>query len=204
MAKSCLTASARFRKTSGPVGGCIPSSRVRRLSDIARHYRVTVPAIELANHLEAHATIPAGFLLNVPTAPPTVRLLHYSVVRGDTLEGIAERFDVTVSELKRWNNIKGASVPRGSRLRIYAGGSPEDSTRAKVKSAQSDHGNAAVQDVSANPSEKLESRRHVVKQGETLYSIAHAYRTTVESLREANPFLGERPLEAGDVLNIQR
>ncbi len=174
------------------------------LSDIARHYRVTVPAIELANHLETHATIPAGFLLNVPAAPPTVRLLHYKVVRGDTLEGIAERFDVTVSELKRWNNIKGASVPRGSRLRIYAGGSPEDSTRAKVKSAQSDHGNAAVQDVSANPSEKLESRRHVVKQGETLYSIAHAYRTTVESLREANPFLGERPLEAGDVLNIQR
>ena len=66
---------------------------------------MTVPAIELANHLEAHATVPAGFLLNVPTAPPTVRLLHYRVVRGDTLEGIAERFDVTVAELRRWNNI---------------------------------------------------------------------------------------------------
>lgn len=174
------------------------------LSEIARHYRVTVPAIELANHLEAHATVPAGFLLNVPAAPPTVHLLHYRVVRGDTLEGIAERFDVTVSELKRWNNIKGSSVPRGSRLRIYAGGSPDDSSRTRFKSAQSQHGSAAVQDVSATPSEKLESRRHVVKPGETLYSIAHAYRTTVENIREANPFLGERPLEAGDVLDIQR
>ena len=174
------------------------------LSEIARHYRVTVPAIELANHLEAHATVPAGFLLNVPAAPPTVHLLHYRVVRGDTLEGIAERFDVTVSELKRWNNIKGSSVPRGSRLRIYAGGSPDDSSRTRFKSAQSQHGSAAVQDVSATPSEKLESRRHVVKPGETLYSIAHAYRTTVENIREANPFLGERPLEAGDVLDIHR
>jgi membrane-bound lytic murein transglycosylase D len=174
------------------------------LSDIARHYRVTVPAIELANHLDAHTVVPAGFMLNVPAAPPTVHLLHYKVVRGDTLEGIAQRFDVTVAELKRWNNIKGGNVPRGSRLRIYAGGSPDGSSRAGAKSAQSRPGGAAVENVSAGVSDNLPSRHHVVKQGETLYSIAHAYRTTVESIREANPFLGERPLEAGDVLNIQR
>src|ERR1700689_2554790 len=88
------------------------------LADIARHYHVTVAGIESANHLEAHAVVPAGFMLNVPAAPPTVRLVHYRVVRGDTLEGIAERFDVSVSQLKRWNNIHGGSVPRGSRLKI--------------------------------------------------------------------------------------
>jgi membrane-bound lytic murein transglycosylase D len=175
------------------------------LSDIARHYRVTVPAIELANHLEAHATVPAGFMLNVPTAPPTVRLLHYRVVRGDTLEGIAERFDVTVSELKRWNNIRGAKVPRGSRLRIYAGGAPDSSSHSKAKSAQLQSPDARVQDVSdTHSAEKSGPRQHLVKPGETLYSIAHAYKTTVESIRDANPFLGERPLEAGDVLTIQR
>jgi membrane-bound lytic murein transglycosylase D len=175
------------------------------LSEIARHYRVTVPAIELANHLEAHATVPAGFMLNVPTAPPTVHLLHYRVVRGDTLEGIAERFDVSVSELKRWNNIRGAKVPRGSRLRIYAGGAPDSSSHSKPKSAQLQSPEARVQDVSDTSSaEKSGPRRHLVKPGETLYSIAHAYKTTVESIRDANPFLGERPLEAGDILTIQR
>jgi membrane-bound lytic murein transglycosylase D len=175
------------------------------LSEIARHYRVTVPAIELANHLEAHATVPAGFMLNVPTAPPTVHLLHYRVVRGDTLEGIAERFDVSVGELKRWNNIRGAKVPRGSRLRIYAGGAPDSSSHSKPKSAQLQSPDARVQDVSDTSSaEKSGPRRHLVKPGETLYSIAHAYKTTVESIRDANPFLGERPLEAGDVLTIQR
>jgi len=175
------------------------------LSEIARHYRVTVPAIELANHLEAHATVPAGFMLNVPTAPPTVHLLHYRVVRGDTLEGIAERFDVSVSELKRWNNIRGAKVPRGSRLRIYAGGAPDSSAHSKSKAVQLQSHDARVQDVSdSNSTDKSGPRRHLVKQGETLYSIAHAYKTTVESLRDANPFLGERPLEAGDILTIQR
>jgi membrane-bound lytic murein transglycosylase D len=174
------------------------------LATIARNYRVTVPSIEAANHLEAHAVVPAGFTLNVPAAPPVVRLVHYRVVRGDTLEGIAGRFDVTVSELKRWNNIRGASVPRGSRLKIYAGGAPDNSARPKAKSAQTPSGNAVVENVSTTATEKTGSVQHRVKAGETIYSIAHAYRTSVENLRQSNPFLGERPLQAGDVLRIQR
>jgi membrane-bound lytic murein transglycosylase D len=182
------------------------------MADIARHYHVTVAGIESANHLEAHAIVPAGFMLNVPAAPPTVRLVHYRVVRGDTLEGIAERFDVSVSQLKRWNNIHGASVPRGSRLKIYAGGSPDDSTRSAVaKSAAHSvgDGNAAVtvRKVSATAAGAASTParvEHHVKQGETLYSIAHAYKTSVESIRQANSFLDERPLKAGDVLTIQR
>ena len=190
------------------------------MADIARHYHVTVSGIETANHLEAHAVVPPGFMLNVPAAPPTVRLVHYRVVRGDTLEGIAERFDVSVSQLKRWNNIRGASVPRGSRLKIYAGGS-EDSGRAtsQTKPAAKSAANstargdgdgsstAEVRKVSATNAtdkEKPASVEHRVKQGETLYSIAHAYKTSVENIRQANSFLTERPLKAGDVLTIQQ
>jgi membrane-bound lytic murein transglycosylase D len=180
------------------------------LAEIARHYRVTVPAIENANHLEAHATLPAGFLLNVPTAPPVVKLVHYRVQRGDTLEGIAERFDVTVAELRRWNHISGAKAVRGSRLRIYAGGEPASPAQAKSKSAQSTGGNkpkaanGAVENVSSAHPEKPDAVQHKVKKGETLYSIARAYRTTVSALRSSNPFLADRPLAAGDVLTIQR
>ena len=43
-----------------------------------------------------------------------------------------------------------------------------------------------------------------VKPGETLWSIARAFRTTVEELRGANRFLFDRPLEAGDELTILR
>ena len=183
------------------------------MADIARRYHVTVAGIESANHLEAHAVVPAGFMLNVPAAPPAVRLVHYRVVRGDTLEGIAERFDVSVAQLKRWNNIHGASAPRGSRLKIYAGGSPEDSARASAAAKSSVHpaGNSdatvAVRKISATATsegEKPASVEHLVKQGETLYSIAHAYKTSVENIRQANSFLVERPLRAGDVLTIQR
>jgi membrane-bound lytic murein transglycosylase D len=172
------------------------------LADVARHYRVTVLAIENANHLEPRAAVPTGFLLNVPTAPPIVRLVHYRVQRGDTLEGIADRFDVTVTELKRWNHISGNHVARGSRLKIYAGGQPADNTRAKPKSAQ--NGTPTIRNVSEEKSGNLETVQHRVKRGETLYSIARTYGTTVSSLRQSNPFLADRPLAAGDLLNIPR
>jgi len=174
------------------------------LSDIATHYRVTVPAIEAANHLEPHASVPAGFLLNVPTAPPVVHLVHYRVQRGDTLAGIADRFDVTVSDLKRWNHIAGARAPRGARLRIYAGGvTAQSAPPAKAKSARN-VGGTGLQDVSARDTEGSEHVEHRVKPGETLYTIAREYQTTVSALRQANPFLADRELQAGDTLTIQR
>jgi membrane-bound lytic murein transglycosylase D len=172
------------------------------LSDIARHYRVTLAAIELANRLPAHATVPPGFLLSVPTAPPVVKLVRYRVQRGDTLEGIAERFDVTVAELKRWNHISGGRPTRGAHLRIYAGSESADIAGALSKSAENRR--PAVESVSTGSPESQEALQHRVKPGETLYSIARTYRTTVSALRQSNPFLAERPLEAGDLITVQR
>jgi LysM repeat protein len=43
-----------------------------------------------------------------------------------------------------------------------------------------------------------------VKTGETLYSIAREYGITVSALKQSNPFLADRSLEAGDLLKIQR
>jgi membrane-bound lytic murein transglycosylase D len=44
--------------------------------------------------------------------------------------------------------------------------------------------------------------QHRVKAGETLFSIAREYGTTVTALRQANPVLKDRELEAGDVLSV--
>ncbi len=174
------------------------------LGDIASHYHVTVGAVEAANHLEAHAVVPAGFLLNVPTAPVAVKLVHYTVSRGDTLESIADRFDVTVPELKKWNKIRGASVPRGAHLKIYEGGiTPDKLSAPRAKSASAADSGAGVENVS-NTSGGGTTVTHKVRQGETLYSVAHTYKTTVEILRADNPFLNDEPLKTGDVLTIRR
>jgi membrane-bound lytic murein transglycosylase D len=171
------------------------------LSDVARQYHVTMSAIEAANQVDGTVVLPAGFLLSVPAAPAVSKLLHYRVRRGDTLEGIAGRYDVTVDDLRRWNHLRGNSAPRGVSLRIYAGGEP--SAPAKAKSAADTTAPAEpaahVQKVGSS-----EGVTHKVKPGETLYSIARIYGTTVSALRQSNSFLLERSLQAGDVLMIQR
>ena len=173
------------------------------LAEIAAHYHVTVAAIESANHLEPHAQVPAGFWLNVPTAPPPVQLVHYRVQRGDTLDSIADRFDVTVGELKRWNHLSADHVSRGARLRIYAGGEPVRTT-AKPRQKIAENRSASVRSVSSTTTEPGDAVQHKVKAGETLYSIAREYGVTISALRQSNPFLADRSLEAGDVLKIQR
>jgi len=176
------------------------------LAEIAKRYRVTVPAIEEANHLEPHAVLPQGFLLNVPTAPrPAIHLVRYRVQRGDTLAAIADRFDVTVAQLKRWNRISGNRAPQGARLRIYAGsGDSALAAPVKPKSARNAHDQYSVPTVSSPSTSGARALEYHVKAGETIYSIARQNQTTVEAIREANTFLAERPLQAGDVLKIQR
>lgn len=170
------------------------------LEDVARRYRVTPAALEAANHLARHTDVAAGFLLNVPEAPAP-RLSRYRVRRGDTLAGIADRFDVTVAELKRWNHISGQRVRPGWRLRIY----PGDLSAEAYPEARPERGAAAkVRSVAPRSSEGSLRTAHRVERGETLYSIARQYQTTVSALRHANPFLAERSLQAGDVLTIQR
>jgi LysM repeat protein len=87
-------------------------------------------------------------------------------------------------------------------LRIYAGSQTVEIPSAKGKSAENRR--QGLENVSTRKSDAPESLEHRVKPGETLYSIAHEYQTSVSAIRQSNPFLAERPLQAGDVLTIQR
>lgn len=50
----------------------------------------------------------------------TVRPVHYTVRRGDSLSRIASRFRVSVSDLRRWNGLrKGGYLQPGQRLKLH-------------------------------------------------------------------------------------
>ena len=97
------------------------------LTSIAKKYRVTPAAIAEANSIERTATIEPGTKLTIPatqSALETKRLLvSYRVRRGDTLEGIADRFSVDSQEVRKWNRLRSNHVSRGMVLRIYTIGS---------------------------------------------------------------------------------
>ena len=177
------------------------------LSGIARQYHVTTAAIADANGLEAGAPLEVSEKLIIPIATPAQlsagKLIRYRARMSDTLEGIADEFDVTVAELKKWNGLRSGGVVRGMLLRIYPGGMIPPPAAAPaagpVVSASASGAGAGARPKQAASGQSISYR---VQPGETLWSIARAYMTTVEALRSANQYLFSRSLEAGDTLII--
>jgi membrane-bound lytic murein transglycosylase D len=181
------------------------------LSAIAKRYRLQPTAIAEANGIDTKSQLDPGQKLIIPAAAPISpererlgKLIYYRVRRGDTLDLIAEQFSVKVSDLKSWNRLRSDRVARGTSLRIYPGGKPLPArTQLKAAANKSASSEKLMQAKSAAPrSATGEALKHRVKPGESLWSIAKAYQTTVEALREANRFLSSRQLQAGDLLVV--
>ncbi len=97
----------------------------------------------------------------------------YIVQKGDTLYGISNQFGVNVNELAELNNIRGSYLKIGQVLKI-----PSKS--------------------GINPSGMF---IYTVKKGDTLYSIAQRYKTTVKEIQNLN-YLKTINLEIGQKLRI--
>jgi membrane-bound lytic murein transglycosylase D len=109
------------------------------LTSIAKKYHVTAPAIAAANSLERGSEIATGEKLIIPATRPlneTRRhLVRYRVRRGDTLSGIADRFSLSMEDIRKWNRLRTNRVRRGMVLRIYTLGGPPETVRVHRKSS---------------------------------------------------------------------
>lgn len=97
----------------------------------------------------------------------------YTVKAGDTLYGISNQFGVSVTELAEINGIKGTNLLIGQVLKI-----PNTS--------------------GTNPNNMF---MYTVKKGDSLYSIARKYNTTVSAIQNLN-YLTSNNLTIGQVLRI--
>jgi peptidoglycan lytic transglycosylase D len=91
------------------------------LASVAREYRVPEAELAEANQLHGNESIQGVEALVIPLAPEAAPSLHmslYTARRGDTLVTIADRFGVSLNELRRWNNIAGIRVEPGRRLHV--------------------------------------------------------------------------------------
>jgi membrane-bound lytic murein transglycosylase D len=186
------------------------------LSSIAKQYRVPAAEVADANDLPVGAPLDQGQKLIIPAAArsetATGKQIRYRVRRTDTVASIADEFDVTPTELRKWNHLRSDHVVRGMGLRIYPGGmAPAPAPESKTKEPALEARKAPEQPVMERrnvirdvPVMEAGSSPvvHRVKQGETLWSIARAYRTTVEAIQSGNRYLFSRPLQVGDTLTI--
>jgi len=90
------------------------------LDDIARTYHVRASEIAFVNQLPENSDLANTDSLVVPVASTSpgssANASQYRAQRGDTLVKVADRFGVTVEQLRRWNHLKGAAIAPGRRL----------------------------------------------------------------------------------------
>jgi membrane-bound lytic murein transglycosylase D len=102
------------------------------LWSISRRYGMTVSQLARMNHISTKAVLQPGQRLQVAgsggealAAEAKVAQsgpLSYRVKRGDTLTGIARRFEVTVRQLQAWNNMgRSTALRAGQFLTIHVG-----------------------------------------------------------------------------------
>jgi membrane-bound lytic murein transglycosylase D len=91
------------------------------LQTVARDYHVSPSEIVFVNQLEPGDDLSAADSLIIPvaTAPSSKsRLTLYRVEHGDTLVTVADRFNVTVQQLRRWNHLIANRLEPGRRLYV--------------------------------------------------------------------------------------
>lgn len=107
------------------------------LWDIARRYQVSHQALARWNGMSPRDTLRPGQQLVIwqqsgkgqqktariapSLSPPldTRSSLRYRVRKGDSLALIAQRFNVTISDLRRWNTLEGRYLQPGQRLQLF-------------------------------------------------------------------------------------
>lgn len=90
------------------------------LSGIAHENNTTVEAIKSENNLSSNLILP-GQVLQVNNEENTEAPAEdgvYKIQSGDTLFEIAQKFDVTVSDLKAWNNLSSDLIFAGKTLAV--------------------------------------------------------------------------------------
>ncbi len=123
----------------------------------------------------------------------------HEVAKGETLYGISRRYDITVDQLKEWNNMASTTLLVGQSLRVTppqvgmasrgsasASAPASNAASAYPSAGVTGQGNAAA---APNPNERM----HIVTAGETVAGVALKYGYTEAKFREINQ-LGTREI----------
>lgn len=169
------------------------------LGTIARRYGTTVREIQRLNNMRGTLIRPGQRLIVRAPARPTTQLAAntntHVVRRGESLGVIAARYQVSVNDLRQWNNISGSTIYAGQNLivRRPENFSPSETT-SKSKQKETEKEDAASHSGYIY---------YTVQQGDTLYDIAEKHENaTLESLKELNELEPDDPLEPGQKIKI--
>lgn len=153
-------------------------------TDPAGPHRLVLPADAAEGFKTALAEVPM---------PDRVRWKRHKIQSGETLSEIAEDFDTTPKAIRTANNLRGNTIRAGSFLMIPAASEP---LSAYVKSAD------ARRDKIQNKPRNGSRIEHVVKSGESFWSIGQRYGVGTRELAAWNAMAPRDTLSIGQTLVV--
>ncbi len=165
-AKSSPTETTRYSKTKYTV------KKGDTLGGIANRHGVSVAKIKEASSLKNN-NIRVGEVLLIPGnhVAPAEKLSgsKYTVVSGDTLGGIGNKFDVSIKELKNANNLRSNNIRVGMKLVVPG--------YTKVASTPTQKTQKSSQTINS---------KYIVKKGDTLGLIAQRHGLSISTIKSVN------------------
>jgi membrane-bound lytic murein transglycosylase D len=161
-------------------------------------------------HQSQFKTLPTRLALKVtPRAKNTLEkntqdIQFYKVRKGDNLGSIADKYDCSILDLKKWNNLKTNSLALGKTIKIKSAADSAVKTK-ELKTPEIDK--KAVEEAVASTDNKDKATakplEYVVVSGDYLGSIAKKFGTTIAELKELNN-LASNNLGLGKTLVISK
>lgn len=122
---------------------------------------------------------------------PKFKNVEYTVVKGDALSVIAKRNNVTMDEIREWNNLSDNNVQVGAKLIVGKSEIANDIASVEKTTKKDKYAAAA----------KKAEEHYYVKKGDSLFSIAKKSGVSVSELKEWNNIRGNN-LKPGMKLKI--
>jgi len=132
----------------------------------------------------------------------------HRVKSGETLGGIARKYGTSVSELCKLNGIKSTStlsIGQAIRFRtkqIKVEATPQAIKQTAAASSAKKTTGKTLEVAVTGTSSGGQPEYHLIQEGETLYSVAKKYGTTVEKLCELNNIQGNFIVKVGQKIRL--
>jgi membrane-bound lytic murein transglycosylase D len=134
---------------------------------------------------------------------PRQRTMYHKVRRGETLGGIARKYGVTITQVKKWNHMRKNTVQAGKSLVIYKGGKGGGESTYESHAASEDTyipGSRGKK----NSARKSGVTNYTVRRGDTLFSIARKYDMTLSDLLRLNGLSNNSKIFPGRKIKVKR
>jgi membrane-bound lytic murein transglycosylase D len=136
------------------------------------------------------------------------RTKYYKVRRGDNLGSIASRYDVSVSEIKKWNGLRSNSIGYGKSLKIITTENIVQTVKKEptTEIAATDVKKVVkeiktIKEVRSDSVSGNSTNHYIVQKGDNLNSIAERNNVTVAQLKEWN-HLSNNSIQLGSSIEL--